>query len=102
MTRNSARTEILQTANNYMLHMARVRYAMAPVLLNMRQINQAVCVCRHNQLVKPEVYRWAGFKDNGGRKAPKRTLFPTRKQWEIMNADTRNPSLPDRDTGISV
>jgi len=54
--RTTARWKIIQAANKYKL---RMRFR--PRLFGMKQIHQAVFICRQRKLVKPELLEQAGF-----------------------------------------
>lgn len=56
-----ARKEIVRAANRYINRRGR----QSP--LKMRQLQQAVAIVRHNQLVKPSVLEVAGFNAKKGR-----------------------------------
>lgn len=61
--RTAARRRIVQTANRYKLARYRAAYVHRPVprLLSMRQVNEAVCICRRQQLVPAATLAMAGF-----------------------------------------
>jgi hypothetical protein len=62
-TRADARRKILQAANRHILSGKRRRgLSYAPRLLNMRQIQWAVFMCRQNHLVKDDLLVAAGFR----------------------------------------
>lgn len=66
--RLEARWAIIQAANTYRrtAHRARPFFSVArlqaPVMLGMRQLQQAVCIARRQRLVGPEVLVAAGFR----------------------------------------
>jgi hypothetical protein len=96
--KRDARRIIVEAANRHILNGRRSEP------LNVRQINEAVAVVRHNRLVKPDVLVAAGFKASG-RKAPNRTLVQTVKQrreiavggaWEHPTGTTSGEIDPPR------
>jgi hypothetical protein len=65
--RVKARTEIVQAANRHVMrgHYRRgfvsARFEYLPTLMSQRNLQRAVCVCRRNALVTPDVLVAAGF-----------------------------------------
>lgn len=61
-TLQEARTAIVQAANRHLLRRhSRRRFGFHVRLLNQRQVQWAVFVCRQNGLVSPDVLDLAGF-----------------------------------------
>lgn len=60
-SRLKARRKIIQTANVLRIRRHAGKPHM-PTMWTMRHINQAVCVCRRNNALKPHVYTAAGFR----------------------------------------
>lgn len=62
LTKNAARWEIIQRANQYRVGARARRHPwISAQLYGMRQIQQAVCVVRRQKLAGPELLVLAGF-----------------------------------------